>query len=170
VSHWFRTYGYAGVYDHLIVGAVPLDSSDVDKLAALHVSRVLNLVDDAEYKRGERRKVERALAGAAIEEARLPTEDYGNVGPEMLDDATAQVNVWLDEGQVVYLHCRAGWQRSAAVAAATIALREGVDVDVALQRVQALKANADPLPHQREDLQAWWASRRAATQPRANDE
>jgi predicted protein tyrosine phosphatase len=168
VSRWFRTYGYAGVYGHLIVGAVPLDSSDVDKLTALHVSRVLNLVHDAEYKRGERRKVERALAEAAIEEERLPTEDYGNLRPEVLDDATAQVNAWLDEGQVVYLHCRAGWQRSAAVASATIALREGIEIDAALQRVQALKPNADPLPHQREDLAAWWESRRAATRPRAS--
>jgi atypical dual specificity phosphatase len=168
VSRWFRTYGYAGVYDHLIVGAVPLDSSDVDRLAALHVSRVLNLVDDAEYKRGERRKVERALAAAAIKEHRSPTEDFGNLGPEVLDDATAQVNAWLDQGQVVYLHCRAGWQRSAAIAAATIALREGIEIDAALERVQALKANADPLPHQREDLHDWWQSRRGATRPRAS--
>lgn len=170
MSRWFRTYGYAGVYDHLIVGAVPLDSSDVSLLTALRVTRVLNVVDDAEYKRGERRKVERALVGAAIEEHRLPTEDYGRLSNEVLNDATAQVNVWLDEGQVVYLHCRAGWQRSAAIAAATIALRDGIEVDAALQRVQALKANADPLPHQREDLQAWWESRRAATPPRASDE
>jgi protein-tyrosine phosphatase len=154
----------------LVVGAVPLDSSDVDRLATLRVSRVLNVVDDAEYKRGERRKVERALAGAAIEEHRLPTEDYGNLSSEVLDEATAQVNAWLDEGQVVYLHCRAGWQRSAAIAAATIALRDGIEIDAALHRVQALKANADPLPHQREDLQAWWESRRAATRPRANGE
>ena len=40
VSRWFRTYGYAGVYDHLIVGAVPLDSNDVDRLATLRVSRM----------------------------------------------------------------------------------------------------------------------------------
>jgi atypical dual specificity phosphatase len=170
VSRWFGTYGYAGVYDHLIVGAVPLDPNDVNRLATLHVSRVLNLVDDAEYKRGERRKVERALVTAAILEYRIPTEDYGNLSVEVLDEATAQVNSWLDEGQVVYLHCRAGWQRSVAVAAATIALREGIDLDAALQRVQSLKANADPLPHQREDLQAWWESRRAATRPRASGE
>jgi atypical dual specificity phosphatase len=170
VSRWFRTYGYAGVYDHLIVGAVPLDSNDVSRLATLRVTRVLNLVDDAEYKRGERRKVERALVAAVILEYRIPTEDYGNLSGDVLDEATAQVNTWLDEGEVVYLHCRAGWQRSAAVAAATIALREGIELDAALQRVQSLKANADPLPHQREDLQVWWESRRAATRPRASGE
>ena len=39
VSSWFRTYGYASVYDHLIVGALPLDEADVHLLAALGVDR-----------------------------------------------------------------------------------------------------------------------------------
>ena len=66
------------------------------------------------------------------------------------------MNGWLDDGQIVYLHCRAGWQRSAAVAAGVIALRDGIELDTALVQVQALKNTADPLPHQREDLQRWF--------------
>lgn len=170
MSSWFRTYGYAGVYDHLIVGAVPLDGGDVDRLASLGVSRVLNLVDDAEYKRGERRKVERALSGAEIQEQRIPTEDYGGLSEDVLDAATATVNGWLDEGHVVYLHCRAGWQRSATVAAGVLALRDAITPEEASQRIQILKPSADPLPHQREDLHAWWESRSAAIQPRAGAE
>ena len=170
MSHWFRTYGYAGVYDHLIVGAVPLDESDAETLASLGVNRVVNLVEDAEYRHGERKKVERAFARAEIQECRLSTADYGNLSPEILEDATAQVNIWLDEGQVVYLHCRAGWQRSATVAAGAIAVREAITPDEALRRVKALKITADPLPHQREDLQLWWEARRVATQPRASGE
>ncbi len=77
VSSWFRTYGYASVYDGLIVGALPLDEADVRMLAALGVTRVLNLVEDGEYKRGARRKVERALEEAEVEERRLSTEDFG---------------------------------------------------------------------------------------------
>jgi protein-tyrosine phosphatase len=72
-----------------------------------------------------------------------------------------QVNGWLDEGLFVYVHCRAGWQRSAAMVAAVIAVRQGLDVDEALARVQARKPSADPLPHQREDLRRWWQQRRA---------
>ena len=49
MSSWFRSYGYASVYDHLIVGALPLDETDVRMLATLGVSRVLNLVEDDEY-------------------------------------------------------------------------------------------------------------------------
>jgi protein-tyrosine phosphatase len=159
VSRWFRTYGYASVYDRLIVGALPLDESDVRMLSALGVSRVLNLVEDGEYGRGERRKVERALSKEDIGEARLSTEDYGALTPELLEQGTAQVNRWLDDGEVVYLHCRAGWQRSAAVAAGAIALRDGIDLETALNRVQNLKSTADPLPHQREDLQRWFETR-----------
>jgi protein-tyrosine phosphatase len=159
VSDWFRNYGYASVYDGLIVGALPLDEADVRMLSTLGVDQILNLVDDGEYRRGARRKVERALEEAAIGERRLPTEDYGNLSPELLEQATAQVNAWLDDRQIVYLHCRAGWQRSAAVAAGAIALRDGVALDTALLMVQALKNTADPLPHQREDLQRWFDSR-----------
>jgi atypical dual specificity phosphatase len=159
VSSWFRTYGYASVYDRLIVGALPLDESDVRMLSALGVTRVLNLVEDAEYGRGERRKVEQTLARDQIEEVRLSTEDYGGLTPALLEQGTAQINRWLDDGAVVYLHCRAGWQRSAAIAAGAIALRDGIDLDTALARVQKLKSTADPLPHQREDLQRWFDNR-----------
>jgi protein-tyrosine phosphatase len=159
VSSWFRTYGYASVYDRLIVGAYPCDEADVRMLAALGVSRVLNLVEDTEYERGARRKVEKALAKEQIEEVRLNTEDYGALTDELLEQGTTQVNDWLDGGEIVYVHCRAGWQRSAAVATGAIALRDGVDLDTALAQVQQLKATADPLPHQREDLQRWFETR-----------
>jgi protein-tyrosine phosphatase len=159
VSSWFRTYGYASVHDRLIVGALPLDEADVRMLAALGVSRVLNLVEDAEYPRGARRKVEKALGREDIDEVRLGTEDYGALPPDLLEQATAQVNAWLDQGEIVYLHCRAGWQRSAAVAAGAIALREDIGLEAALAQVQQLKSTADPLPHQREDLERWFDAR-----------
>jgi protein-tyrosine phosphatase len=159
VSSWFRSYGYATVYDHLVVGAIPLDEADVATLARLGVSRVLNLVQDDEYTSGARHKVERSLGREAIVELRLGTEDYGGLTPELLEQATAQVNRWLDDGEVVYLHCRAGWQRSAAVATGAIAIRDGIELDRALQRVQQLKPTAAPLPHQREDLARWFDTR-----------
>jgi protein-tyrosine phosphatase len=159
VSSWFRTYGYASVYDRLVVGALPLDKADVQTLASLGVSRVLNLVEDAEYTSGARREVERAMAREGIVERRLASEDYGGLTPEFLEEATTQVNSWLDEGEVVYLHCRAGWQRSAAVAAGAIAIRDGIDLERSLVQIQKLKTTADPLPHQREDLARWFEAR-----------
>ena len=159
VSKWFCSYGFAPVGDELLIGAYPLDAEDVEMLAFNGVRRVLNLVEDREYRRGERDAVQRALAANQIEETRLRLIDYGGLDPDAIERAVAEVNRWLDEGERTYLHCRAGWQRSAAIAAGVVALREGIEIDEALARVQSRKPSADPLTHQRDDLRLWWQSR-----------
>jgi protein-tyrosine phosphatase len=166
VSTWFRTYGFADVLDGLLVGAYPLDPPDVGTLSSMRITRILNLAEDQEYRRGEREVVVEALESAGIEEHRLGLLDYGGLPASALEAAVQEVNRWLDEGARVYVHCRAGWQRSAAVAAAVIAVRQGIDVDDALAHVQARKPSADPLPHQREDLRRWWTERQAAVERR----
>jgi protein-tyrosine phosphatase len=159
VSDWFRTYGYADVLDQLLIGAYPLDQEDVATLKWLGVERVLNLVEDDEYRPGQREVVEAALAAAGMEEDRLRLVDYGRLPAEALEIAVQEVLGWLREGERVYLHCRAGWQRSAAVAAGVVALTEGLDIDEALSYVKIRKPTADPMPQQRQDLFRWWADR-----------
>jgi hypothetical protein len=159
VSRWFRSYGFAEVLDDLLVGAYPLDEDDVGTLARLGIRRVLNLTEDTEYRPGDRRTVERALRTAGIDERRLSLTDYGGLPSASVEAAVQEVNGWLDEGTRTYLHCRAGWQRSAAVAAGVVAVRAGLEIDDALVFVQDRKPSADPLLHQREDLRRWWESR-----------
>ncbi len=96
--------------------------------------------------------------------------DYGGLSAEQLEAAVQQVNGWLDQGIRSYVHCRAGWQRSAAVAAGVVALRKHLDVDEAVALVQSRKPSADPLPHQRADLRTWWDSRGDATRPQTDGE
>src|SRR5947209_4522179 len=79
MSKWFRTYGFADVLDDLIVGAYPLDASDVAILSAMGVKRVLNLAEDQEYRRGERVAVAEALKTAGIEEQRVSMLDFGGL-------------------------------------------------------------------------------------------
>jgi protein-tyrosine phosphatase len=160
VSRWFLSYGFAEVLDGFVIGAFPLDSNDVGMLEMLGIERVLNLVEDEEYRDVDRQAVEEALDEAGIEEYRVPLTDYGGLPPDELDAAVQEVTSWLDEGVRTYVHCRAGWQRSAAVAAGVVALRDGIDIDEAVDFVQVRKPSADPLPHQREDLRAWWRARR----------
>ncbi len=161
MSRWFRSYGFADVLDDLFVGAYPTDSDDVAALERIGIRRVLNLTEDEEYRPGDRAEVERALAGAGIDERRLSLPDFGGLPPSALEAAVQEVNAWLDAGARTYVHCRAGWQRSAAVAAAVVAVRTWREIDDALDYVQLRKPSADPLPHQREDLQRWWAARAA---------
>ncbi|HUJ34639.1 MAG TPA: dual specificity protein phosphatase family protein [Solirubrobacteraceae bacterium] len=165
MSRWFRSYGFADVFDDLIVGAYPLDQGDVDTLAHMGIDRVLNLTEDVEYRPGDREAVEHALADAGIAESRLPLTDYGGLPAGELEAAVRAVGGWLDDGERTYLHCRAGWQRSAAVAAGVVAIRAGIDIDEALDHVRRRKPSADPLPHQRADLRRWWESRQVADDP-----
>jgi len=162
VSSWFRSYGFADVFDGLLIGAYPLDEVDVSMLASLGVQRVLNLAEESEYRPGDRDAVETALDASGIEEQRLPLPDYGGLPPGLIERAVQDVLAWLGEGKRTYLHCRAGWQRSAALAAGVVAIREHMDIDDALALVQSRKPSADPLPHQRDDLRRWWDSRASA--------
>ena len=159
MSEWFLSYGFADVHDELLVGAYPLDVSDVKMLERLGVRRILNLVEDREYARGQREQVEAALRAAGIEETRMNLEDYGRLPPAALEAAVQQIVSWLDAGERTYVHCRAGWQRSAAVAAGVVAIQDGIDVETALSRVRERKPSARPLPHQRDDLVHWWYGR-----------
>jgi protein-tyrosine phosphatase len=159
VSDWFRSYGFAEVHDDLLVGAYPLDAADVGVLEGLGIQCILNLVEDEEYEAGQRSVVAQALQGAGIEEDRLSMADFGHLPPDTVEVAVQKVIAWLKDGRRVYVHCRAGWQRSPAVAAGVVAVYDGLDIEAGLARVRSRKPSADPLEHQHEDLVNWWRSR-----------
>jgi atypical dual specificity phosphatase len=162
MSTWFRTYGYGEVHPGLIVGAYPLDRGDVNHLGLMHVERVLNLVEDSEYQPGDREAIEAAYEAHGIDETRLNLVDFGHLPADRIEQAVSTLVDWLQDGRRVYVHCRAGWQRSAAVASGTVAVMRGIPIGQALDSVREQKPTADPLPHQRADLHAWWEARSAA--------
>lgn len=159
MSDWFERYGFGEVADRLITGAYPLDAEDVARLAAMGVGVVHNLCEDSEYDGAQRDDVRAALSDAGVAEHRRPLVDYGRLSGDDLEAVVDAVTADLDDGRTVYLHCRAGWQRSSAVAAAVVARREGIPLPVALARVRERRPQAEPLPHQRADLFTWWSAR-----------
>ena len=140
-------------------GAYPCDADDVSALAADGVTCVMNLCEDAEYEDGDRAAVVAAYASRSIAEERVGVVDYGNLMPGAIEVAAEQVAAWLNEGEHVYVHCRAGWQRSAVVAAAALAVRDGIDPEEALAAIKRRKPSSEPLPHQLQDLRRWWRMR-----------
>jgi protein-tyrosine phosphatase len=159
VSEWFERYGRAEVAEGLMSGAYPCDADDVSALAADGVTCVMNLCEDDEYEDGDRDAVVAAYASRSIAEERVGVVDYGNLMPGAIEVAAEQVAAWLNEGEHVYVHCRAGWQRSAVVAAAALALRDGIDPEEALAAIKRRKPSSEPLPHQLQDLRRWWRMR-----------
>ena len=160
MSHWFEDFGFAEVGTDLLMGAYPQDADDVAALRDAGVTAVLNLVQDVEYQvDGGREACAAALARAGIREERIELVDYGNLLADDIEHAATTVLAWLDAGERVYVHCRAGMQRSAVVATAIVALHEELDPLDALQRVRERNPQANPLAHQRQDLLRWWDTR-----------
>ncbi|HLH65465.1 MAG TPA: dual specificity protein phosphatase family protein [Solirubrobacteraceae bacterium] len=165
MSEWLSRYGFADVRERLSIGAYPIDADDVRLLAGLGVDRVLNLTQDGEYPPGARAAVALELSGAGITERRVPFEDFGRLDARSLQLAVEQTLAWLAGGHTVYVHCRAGRHRSVAVAAGVLALAEGVSLDDALAAVRRRRPGAAPLPHQLDDLRAWWTDGPGARRP-----
>ena len=162
MSDWFVRFGFAEVGDDLLMGAYPQDAEDVAALQQAGVTAVFNLVQDVEYElAGGRDACATALAAAGIREERVEVVDYGNLLPDHIELAATTVLAWLDAGERVYVHCRAGMQRSAVVSAAVVALHEGIEPVEALERVRERNPQANPLSHQRRDLLRWWHERSA---------
>ena len=160
MSDWFRHFGFAEVGDDLLMGAYPQDTDDVAALREAGVTAVFNLVQDVEYElAGGRDACATARGDAGIREERVEVVDYGNLLPGHIELAAKTVLAWLQEGERVYVHCRAGMQRSAVVSAAVVALHEGLEPLEALERVRERNPQANPLSHQRQDLLRWWAER-----------
>ena len=159
MSAWFEHFGFGQVADDLFIGAYPQDADDVAALQEAGITKVFNLVQDVEYDDGGRDACAAALAQAGIDEERVEIVDYGNLMPGHIERAVRTVRDWLDDGERVYVHCRAGMQRSAVVAAAIVALDEGLRPEEALDVVSKRDDRANPLPHQRADLRRWWNMR-----------
>jgi atypical dual specificity phosphatase len=166
VSDWFRTYGFAAIYNNLLIGAYPLDGNDVAALEQIGVKQVVNLVEDEEYEPGQHEDVLLALGHAGIPENRVSLTDFGDLPASTFEQAVQRVIKSLDHGRRTYVHCRAGRQRSASVAAGVVAVRSGMDIDNAVEFVRTRRPKADPLPNQRDDLRTWWTSRSVNAPPR----
>jgi protein-tyrosine phosphatase len=160
MSDWFEDFGFAEVGADLLMGAYPQDADDVAALRDAGVTAVFNLVQDVEYQvDGGREACAAALARAGIREERIALIDYGSLQAHHIERAATTVLAWLDAGERVYVHCRAGMQRSAVVATAIVALQEQLDPLEALRRVRERNPQANPLAHQRQDLLSWWETR-----------
>ncbi len=159
MSAWFRTYGFAEILDTLVIGAYPRDAEDAEMLERVEIQRVLNLVDEREYERGERLAVQTFYIDAGIEEQRISFEDFGNLPPDELEAAVQTVLGFVHDGLRCYLHCRAGQQRSAIVATGVVAIEQHLDLPDALRWIKERRPTANPLEHQLRDL-AWWWERR----------
>jgi protein-tyrosine phosphatase len=145
---------YTRLHDSLLAGRMPVSERHVHALRDEGVTAVINLCEDREYWDGERDAVTAACAGAGIAEHRLPVIDGGTVPVDVLERAVQAAA----EG-VVYVHCRGGRERSAAVAIALLAAQSGSTFDDAHHLALSLRPGFRPLPWQVDGVRSWLRER-----------
>lgn len=145
---------YTRLHESLLAGRMPVSEAHVDALHTEGVTVVINLCEDREYWDGERDAVAAACTRAGMVELRLPVIDGATVPADVLEQA-----VEAAEGEVVYVHCRGGRERSAAVAIALLAARSGSSVEDAHGLALGLRPGFKPLPWQIEGVRSWLRER-----------
>ncbi|RHY34000.1 hypothetical protein DYB32_001234 [Aphanomyces invadans] len=105
-----RTAYYTLVDSHVFVGAAPMEfMGHVSQMASRGVRGVVNMCDEYEGP-------VHAYKKAGIKQLRLPTPDHTEPTLDDIRQAIAFIELHKSQGARVYIHCKAGAGRSAAVA------------------------------------------------------
>jgi len=151
------------ITDRVKAGPNPLTADDVRSLVDDGITHVLDLREPGEWSPpqvGQGALDEMTARG--IVRLHLPIEDTGAPTLEGLDAAVAFIdNALADPTARVYVHCRAGMERTACVLVAWHARAHGVDYRKALKTLRKARPILSPLPEQ-EDVTREWIARNVA--------
>jgi protein-tyrosine phosphatase len=79
----------------------------------------------------------------------------GAPSPAAFDAAYEFIEAAIANEGRVYIHCRAGMERTAAIVVAWFARRHAVSYDAAFANLKARRPILNPLPHQERAARAW---------------
>jgi atypical dual specificity phosphatase len=145
------------VAERIIAGRNPLTRQDVQLLAAQGVTHILDLREAHEWAPPK-------FGGEALEEIvhcglhrlSLPVVDTGPPTAHELETACRFIEAALvEEGSCIFVHCRAGMERTAAILTAFYARHHGTGYDEALATLKAKRPILEPLPNQERAVRGW---------------
>lgn len=160
-----RTYGKPGLpafsFDwldsQLAAGRNPLSARDVQTLKDANISHVLDLREPHEWTEPHfGQDAVNAFEEAGITRLHLPVVDMGAPQNADFDAAAKWLETTLAEPDAkVYVHCRAGMERTAAIVCAVYARRHNVSFDEALAILKRKRPILAPLPEQVRAAKKW---------------
>lgn len=154
LRHWRVT-------DTVLAGRNPLTELDVVELRDLGITHVLDLREESEWRGSGREGQDAVVAIAARGIERLAVEIPDGGAPTRAAFTTACG--WLEAihqanpGARIYVHCRAGLERTAVILAAWLGAQQGLSAPTAISRLGAYGYPGNPLFHQSTALQDWLA-------------
>lgn len=153
-----KPFEYSQVEERIYAGRAPLSGRDVEQLKQLGVTDVVDLREPGEWN-AQGRMGDQALQAAeilGIQRTWLPVADLGAPEPSVLHSARELVRALrADKSRTLYIHCRAGIERTATVLAAATASLDGVGFTAALERLREGRPTFNPLPNQRSGAKRW---------------
>jgi hypothetical protein len=147
------------ITDRVKAGRNPLTKADVESLVADGITHVLDLRESHEWSSpwiGQDAIDEMAARG--IVRLHLPIVDCCAPSLETLDSAFDFIDDALDSPKArVYVHCRAGIERTGCVLAAWYGKKHGVGARTALRALQRQRSDLSPGWEQVAAVQQWLA-------------
>jgi len=148
---------YDWVAERIMAGRNPLTARDVDTLKALGITHILDLREPREWaapKFGAEALAEIERCG--LHRTVMTVLDMKAPTAEALEAACRYFDETLqDGGNRIYIHCRAGMERTAAVLIAYHARRHGVSYDEALAKLREGRPIFKPMPGQERAVRQW---------------
>lgn len=154
-------FEFSDLGDGLFAGRNPLTARDIETLKALGITHLLDLREAGEWA-APRFGLDAVEAANRLELTRLhlPVVDMGAPTQATLNSALSFVDEALQQpGAKVYIHCRAGMERTAAILIAHHARKHSVDYEAALQSLRQKRPILQPLPSQERAVRDFLDSR-----------
>ena len=145
--------------ERLLAGRNPLSAIDAQRLVDVGVTHVVDLREPHEWEAPGRfgRAAVEELGVLGVERLHAPVTDGGAPSAETLDAAVRWISrVAEQDGSRIFVHCRAGQERTAAVLAAYVATHWALTLDQAIDWL-ASRYGGRPLPPQEDAVREWLA-------------
>jgi protein-tyrosine phosphatase len=152
-----KPFEYSRITERILAGRNPLTHRDIDQLAQQGVTHILDLRQPREWMPPN--FGEDALTAAeecGIVRLSLPVRDVTPPTPEDYDAAHIFLSDTLArENTQVYIHCRAGMERTAGILLAYLAHSEGISYDSAYEKARAARPVLQPTWEQEQATRVW---------------
>jgi protein-tyrosine phosphatase len=149
--------------ERIAAGRHPLTAVDVVELAQAGITHILDLRREEEW--SEVFPGQEALefcVACQIQRSHLPLTNLQAPCDEDFQQASAWLETALqDPSAKIYVHCRAGMERTATIVIAFYACRTGQDYDAAFEELKQKRPIFQPLPHQESAVRTWLKAKSA---------
>ena len=146
---WTRVFGvwkwWSRVDDHVVLGALPFPSL----VQELHQQGVRAIVNTCEEYAGPVREYEQF----GMSQLRVPTVDFTPPTLESVDQAVNFMAERIEQGETVYVHCKAGRGRSATIVLCWLIQTKGLSPHEAQIYIQTKRPQIVKRLYQRQVVQ-----------------